>query len=77
MSALQFGISTHLYHDHRLNRDHVVEIAAHGFETVEIFANRPHVDLADEHGMAEVVDSLRDAGLRPALSARARSPSRS
>jgi len=65
VSALQFGISTHLYHDHRLNRDHVVEIAAHGFETVEIFANRPHVDLADEHGMAEVVDSLRDAGLRP------------
>ena len=65
MSTLQFGISTHLYHDQRLGRDHVVEIAAHGFETVEIFANRPHLDLADEPAMAELVESLRDAGLRP------------
>ena len=42
---MQFGVSTHLYHDQRLGRDHLVEIAAHGFEAVEIFANRPHFDL--------------------------------
>ena len=28
----QFGISTHLFHEHRLSRDHLVHIAAHGFE---------------------------------------------
>ena len=33
-----FGISTHLYVGDRLDRDHLVEIAAHGFEAVEVFA---------------------------------------
>jgi sugar phosphate isomerase/epimerase len=64
VSVLQFGMSTHLYHDHRLGRDHLVEIAAHGFDAVEIFANRPHLDLADETVAAELVESLRDTGLR-------------
>jgi sugar phosphate isomerase/epimerase len=65
VSDLQYGISTHLYHDQRLGRDHLVEIAAHGFEAVEIFANRPHVDPADERTLAELVESLRDTALRP------------
>jgi len=65
VSTLQFGISTHLYHDQRLGRDHLVEIAAHGFEAVEIFANRPHFDLADASALTELVESLRDTGLRP------------
>ena len=39
---MQFGVSTHLYHDARLDRDHLVEIAAHGFNAVEIFATRTH-----------------------------------
>jgi sugar phosphate isomerase/epimerase len=65
LSTLQFGISTHLYHDHRLGRDHLVEIAAHGFEAIEVFANRPHLDLADSVALAELVESLRDTGVRP------------
>jgi sugar phosphate isomerase/epimerase len=65
VSTLQFGISTHLYHDQRLGRDHLVEIAAHGFEAVEIFANRPHFDVADASVLTELVESLRDTGLRP------------
>ena len=63
MSALQFGISTHLYHDAPLGRDHLVEIAAHGFEAVEIFANRPHLVLDDDHSTAELAEALRDTGL--------------
>ena len=35
-----FGISTHLCLSERLDRDHLVEIAAHGFEAVEVFAVR-------------------------------------
>ena len=65
VSTLQYGISTHLYHDERLNRDHLVEIAAHGFETVEIFANRPHLDPGDAAAAVEVAEALRDTGLRP------------
>jgi len=65
VSALQFGISTHLYHDQRLGRDHLVEIAAHGFDAVEIFANRPHVDLTDQQATEELVQWFGDTGLRP------------
>jgi sugar phosphate isomerase/epimerase len=64
VSTLQFGVSTHLYHDQRLARDHLVEIAAHGFETVEVFANRPHFDPSDAKAVDDLEESLRDTGLR-------------
>ena len=60
---MRFGVSTHLYHDVRLDRDHLVEIAAHGFETVEIFATRTHVDYHDDAMLDELGEHLRDAGL--------------
>ena len=61
---MQFGISTHLYHGVRLDRDHLVEIAAHGFETIEIFATRTHFDYHDERALAELEGHLADARLR-------------
>ena len=61
---MQFGVSTHLYHDARLDRDHLVEIAAHGFSAVEIFATRTHVDYHDAECLAELSEHLRDTGLR-------------
>lgn len=61
---MQFGVSTHLYHDARLDRDHLVEIAAHGFTSVEIFATRTHVDYHDAHVLAELSEHLHDSGLR-------------
>lgn len=60
---MRFGVSTHLYHDARLDRDHLVEIAAHGFEAVEIFATRTHVDYHDAAAVTELGSHLRDAGL--------------
>jgi sugar phosphate isomerase/epimerase len=60
---MRFGVSTHLYHDARLDRDHLVEIAAHGFETVEVFATRTHVDYHDPAVLADLREHLRDAGL--------------
>ena len=60
---MQFGVSTHLYHGARLDRDHLVEIAAHGFETVEIYATRTHFDYHDEQAVMEVEAHLRNAGL--------------
>jgi sugar phosphate isomerase/epimerase len=62
---MQFGISTHLYHGARLDRDHLVEIAAHGFEAVEIFATRTHFDYHDERAVAIIGEHLADARLRP------------
>lgn len=61
---MQFGVSTHLYHDARLDRDHLVEIAAHGFSAVEIFATRTHVDYHHAEILAELSEHLRDTGLR-------------
>ena len=43
---MRFGISTHLYHDRRLERAHLAQIAGHGFETIELFATRSHFDYA-------------------------------
>lgn len=45
--GMRFGLSTHLFHGHRLERDHLAQMAAHGFDLVEIFATRTHVDYHD------------------------------
>ncbi len=59
----QFGISTHLFHNHRLTRDHLVHIAAHGFESVELFATRSHFDYRSDEAVAELVEWLSDTRL--------------
>lgn len=61
---MAFGISTHLYHDARLDRDHLVEIAAHGFEAVEVFATRTHFDYHDPGAVDGLIGDLRDTGLQ-------------
>jgi sugar phosphate isomerase/epimerase len=43
----RFGVSTHLYHGEALRREHLLEIAANGFETVEVFATRSHLNYHD------------------------------
>lgn len=60
---MRFGISTHLYHDRRLERAHLDEIAAYGFETVELFATRSHFDYRDDAATAALADWLSAAGL--------------
>ena len=45
--SMRFGISTHLYHDRRLERAHLAQIAGAGFETIELFATRSHFDYRD------------------------------
>jgi sugar phosphate isomerase/epimerase len=59
----QFGISTHLFHEHRLTRDHLVHLAAHGFESLELFATRSHFDYRNEQAIDELVEWLSDTRL--------------
>ena len=59
----QFGVSTHLYHNLRLSRDHLVEIAAHGFETIEVFATRTHFDYHNPAAIADLQQWLAESGL--------------
>ena len=58
-----FGISTHLYVANRLERDHLVEIAAHGFEAVEVFAVRDHFDYRDRRAAIALAEWLDDTRL--------------
>ncbi len=59
----QFGVSTHLYHGQRLSREHLLEIAAHGFESIELFATRTHCDYHNPAAVADLQQWLADAGL--------------
>ena len=61
--ARRFGISTHLYHGQRLNRDHLREIGAAGFDTVELFATRTHFDYHSESATADLQGWLADSRL--------------
>ena len=59
-----FGISSHLYVGDRLDRDHLVEIAAHGFDAVEVFAVRSHFDYRDRRAAVALAEWLDDTRLR-------------
>jgi sugar phosphate isomerase/epimerase len=60
---MQFGVSTHLFHDQRLSRTHLAHIAAHGFEAVEVFATRSHFDYHDAAAIAQLGEWLKETGL--------------
>ena len=59
----RFGVSTHLFHEHQLGREHLVHIAAHGFEAVELFATRSHFDYRDERSLAGLAEWLSETRL--------------
>jgi len=61
---MRFGISTHLFHDRRLQRDHLAQVASYGFESIELFATRSHFDYHDPAAVDALADWLRDTGLR-------------
>lgn len=60
---MDFGISTFLFHGQRLSRAHLEEIAAHGFDAIELFALRPHFDYADPAAIASLAEWLQATGL--------------
>src|SRR5215204_2275118 len=60
---MQFGISTHLYHDRRLDRQHLLQIAGYGFEEVELFATRSHFDYRDPAAVDALAGWLAASGL--------------
>ena len=59
----RFGVSTHLYHEERLQQAHLLEIAANGFEAVEVFATRSHFDYHDPAAIRALKDWLAEARL--------------
>lgn len=60
---MRFGISTHLFHDQKLEREHLAQVAGSGFQTVELFATRSHFDYHDAAAIARLADWLAETGL--------------
>ena len=60
---MRFGISTHLYHDRRLEREHIAQVADYGFEAIELFATRSHFDYHDPAAVEQLALWLRETGL--------------
>jgi sugar phosphate isomerase/epimerase len=60
---MRYGISTHLYHDRRLDREHLAQIASYGFEAIELFATRTHFDYHDGAAMDTLAQWLAETGL--------------
>ena len=63
MSDQRFGVSTHLFHETRLNRERLADIAGHGFEAVEVFATGSHFDYRDPRATDELAEWLADLRL--------------
>jgi sugar phosphate isomerase/epimerase len=60
---MHFGISTHLFHDQRLSREHLSQIAGYGFEAVELFLTRSHFDYGDASAIDTLGRWLKETGL--------------
>ena len=60
---MKFGLSTHLFHNERLTEAHFAAIKRHGFDRVEIFATKSHVDYSSDQHAQAVAGWLRDAGV--------------
>ena len=58
-----FGISSHLFHNDRLTREHLLEVGAHGFDRFELFATRTHFDYHNRSVIADLQQWLTEAGL--------------
>ena len=60
---MRFGISTHLFHDRRLEREHLAQVASYGFEAIELFATRSHFDYRDDAAVERLAQWLNETGL--------------
>jgi sugar phosphate isomerase/epimerase len=60
---MRFGISTHLFHEKRLEREHLAQVSGYGFEAIELFATRSHFDYRDEAAISRLRQWLTETGL--------------
>lgn len=61
---MDFGLSTHLFHAEPLGPAHLEAIAAEGFDAVEVFATRSHVDYHDLQAGRDLAGWCAAAGVR-------------
>ena len=61
------GLSTHLFVEEKLSLERLKEVCAFGFETLEIFALKPHFDYQDKKFAADLAIWLFVLGWIPLL----------
>lgn len=61
---MKFGMSTHLFHNERLAEGHLAAMKRHGFDCVEIFATKTHVDYGSDKDTQAIAGWLRDNGVK-------------
>ena len=57
MGDRRFGLSTHLFHDHRLTRDHLALVAKHGFDALAEWLRETRLELHSVH--APIAEAVR------------------
>ena len=60
---MRFGISTHLFHNEKLAEPHLAAFRRHGFDAVEFFATKTHVDYGSDAHTQQIIRWLADTGL--------------
>jgi len=63
VSKPRFGVSTRLYSTQRLGRDQLIEIGGYGFEAIELFGARTHLDYANPAAVADLQQWIAEARL--------------
>jgi sugar phosphate isomerase/epimerase len=63
MNDHRFGVSSRLFLHDRLSREHLVHVAAHGFEAFELFAAPDHFDHRDAVAVTDLAEWLGDTRL--------------
>ena len=63
MPDARFAVSTFLFHQSRLDREHQVAVAAHGFDAIELFALASHFDVASRQAAGDLAEWLDDTRL--------------
>jgi sugar phosphate isomerase/epimerase len=58
-----FGVSTRLFEGSRLERDHLRDIAAHGFDAIELRATTSHFDVRSVAALGDLQGWLAETGL--------------
>jgi sugar phosphate isomerase/epimerase len=60
---VQFGISTHLFHNHPLGEQDLRAVADHGFDRLELFATHRHFEYQDAAAVANLAKWLDRTGV--------------
>jgi len=64
LSGMKIGLSTHIFANRPLTPRLIERIARQGFQTIELYANRPHFDFTNPARIEEITQAIKRAGLR-------------